>query len=164
MQILLARIDALDVLVAAPFALFAPKLPPPGVTLPPGTMLAGWRLLRELGRDGADIVFLAERFEGAIRRSGTFKMALASASCTATQARFARDRQALSRLNHPDVARMVDAGHTRDGRPFFVMDLPGGVPLYQYCADQQLGLCQRRPVRARLQRRSVRPPARADPP
>lgn len=70
-QTLLARIDALDALVAAPFALFAPKLPPPA-SLPqpqpqPGTMLAQWRLLRELGRDGEDIVFLAERDDGAAR-------------------------------------------------------------------------------------------------
>ena len=141
-QILLARIDVLDALVATPFALFAPKLPPPVVMLPPGAMLADWRLLRELGRDGEDVVVLAERIDGAARRAGAFKAALASASCVATQARFARERQVLSRLNHPDIARMVDAGRTRDGRPFFVMDLPGGVPLDQYCVSQQLSLRQ----------------------
>lgn len=94
-QILLARIDVLDVLVAAPFALFAPKLPPPAVILPPGAMLADWCLLR-------------------------------------------------------DIARMVDAGRTREGRPFFVMDLPEGVPLDQYCANQQLSLRQCAALFARI--------------
>jgi tetratricopeptide (TPR) repeat protein len=139
---LLARIDQLDEFLESPE--LSSQLPPGPVIVPhPGDTLGHWRLLREIGRDGMDVVFVAERDDGTVRQPGIFKIALVSGSCSDTLARFQRERQRLSTLKHPDIARLIDTGRTGDGRPFFVMELCEGVPLDQYCADQQLNLRQR---------------------
>ena len=149
---LLARIEVLDDFLEAPLDL--PALPIPGLPAvahpPQGSHLpqvpqldetvGDWRVLRELGRYGMDAVLLVERGDGDARQTGTLKIARAGAQFGDTVARFHRARQRLSRLDHPAIARPVDAGTTLEGRPYFVMEQGARLPIDQHCAGAGVGL------------------------
>jgi serine/threonine protein kinase len=143
---LLARIDMLDEFLEAPLEVLAQPGPGPLVAahapnLPQLDEAVGdWRVLSELGRDGMDAILLVERGDGEARQAGTLKIAQASGQSGDTLARFHRARQRLSNLNHPAIARPVDAGTTADGRPYFVMQHGVGVPIDQHCSDAKLDL------------------------
>jgi len=141
---LLARIDVLDEFIEAPLEALLPVPAQPG----PATVIAArldemvgdWRVLRDLGGDGIDAMLLAERGDGAAHQAGTLKIALAGGQYGDTLARFQRARQRLSNLDHPAIARPIDAGISTDGRPFFVMERNAGVPIGQHCAKAAQGL------------------------
>jgi serine/threonine protein kinase len=149
---LLARIEVLDDFLEAPLDLPALPIPGvPGVSLVPNKpqvphvpqldeTVGDWRVLRELGRDGTDAVLLVERGDGEERQTGTLKIARVSGQSGDTVARFHRARQRLSRLDHPAIARPIDAGTTVEGRPYFVMEQGAGLPIDQHCAVAGLGL------------------------
>ena len=74
-------------------------------------------------------------------------------------ARFEAERQALALMDHPNIAKVFDAGATEQGRPYFVMEYVQGVPITEYCDRQRLGTRERlRAVHAGLRRRAARPP------
>jgi hypothetical protein len=140
---LLARIEVLDEFLEAP--LEVPALPVPdqlvAAHVPQLDEVVGdWRVLREIGRDGTDAILLVERGDGEARQAGTMKIAQASGQSGATLAYFHRARQRLSNLDHPAIARPVDAGTTADGRPYFVMEHSAGEPIDQHCAGAKLDL------------------------
>src|SRR5207247_5145861 len=88
-----------------------------------------YRLIRVLGSGGMGAVYLAERNDGEIQQQVAIKMLHAGADRPAWQERFLRERQLLAYLNHPSVARLLDAGHTGQGQPYLVMEYVEGAPI-----------------------------------
>lgn len=96
----------------------------------PGTRCGAFQLVRLLGHGGMGAVFLAERSDGEVRQ----QVAIKFVRNMAPHERFLRERQVLASLNHPGIARLLDAGHTTGGQPYMVMEYVQGVPLDAYCA------------------------------
>src|SRR5579863_9880286 len=101
-----------------------------------------YHILRTLGEGGMGTVYLAEQREP-IRRRVALKVVKLGMDTTQVLARFANERQALAVMDHPNIARILDAGATRQGRPFFVMEYIEGVPITQYCDGQRMTIGQR---------------------
>jgi serine/threonine protein kinase/tetratricopeptide (TPR) repeat protein len=103
-----------------------------------------YRLLRELGRGGMGVVYLAERDDGQFRKRVAVKILRGSPDAEELHTRFLAERQILASLNHPNIAQLLDGGVT-DGRlPYLVMEYVDGVPITDYCDAHRLG------IRARL--------------
>ena len=102
-----------------------------------------YRLLEKLGEGGMGVVYLAEQDEP-IRRRVAVKVIKLGMDTRAVVSRFESERQALALMDHPHIARVIDAGATSDGRPFFVMEFIEGRPITEYCDTHRLS------VRARL--------------
>jgi eukaryotic-like serine/threonine-protein kinase len=114
-----------------------------GSPLPAGTRVGSWRLLELLGRGGMGEVYLAERDEGTFTQRAALKLIKRGMDSRAIVRRFVRERQILSRLEHPGIARLLDGGSTEDGRPFFVLERVEGVPIDEHCRTRELGLEER---------------------
>ena len=109
----------------------------------PGTLLAGrYVLVEALGEGGMGNVYLARQTEP-VRREVAVKVIKAGMDSRAVLARFEAERQALALMDHPHISRVLDAGATPSGRPFFVMELVRGQPITRYCDDRQLPLRDR---------------------
>ena len=108
----------------------------------PGERIAGYELLQELGEGGMGIVFKAEQTEP-VHRTVALKVIKPGIDTREVIARFNAERQALSMMDHPNIAKVLDAGSTDTGRPFFVMELVKGEPITQYCDKQRLSARQR---------------------
>lgn len=113
-----------------------------GQELPMGSLLGAWRLLRPLGTGGMGRVYLAERADGAYEQQAALKLVRLASSTEAAE-RFTRERQILARLDHPNIARLLDGGQTADGWPFLVMEYVDGERIDTWCAQQHLGLAER---------------------
>ena len=114
-------------------------------SLPAGSRVGSWTLLGLLGRGGMGEVYLAERDEGTFRQRAALKLIKPGMDSQAIVRRFVRERQILSRLEHPGIARLLDGGSAGDGRPFFVLERVEGAPITEYCRgnngrDRKLGL------------------------
>lgn len=107
-----------------------------------GDMVGCYRLVEPVGEGGFAIVYRAEQ-EQPIRRQVALKLLKPGVDSRMVTARFEAERQALAMLEHPHIARVLDAGTTPDGRPFFVMDLVEGLPVTLFCESQRLGLEER---------------------
>jgi len=101
-----------------------------------------YQILRPLGEGGMGTVYLAEQREP-IRRWVALKVVKLGMDTGEVLARFAKERQALAMMDHPNVARIFDAGATPKGRPYFVMEYIQGVPITQYCDDKRMVIGQR---------------------
>jgi len=112
-------------------------------SLQEGMVLAGYRLIRELGRGGMAVVWLAERADGVVKRQVALKMPMFILQGDVDVARFARERDALASLSHPNVARLYDAGVLPSGQPFIVLERVDGVPLTLYCDERKLDVVAR---------------------
>ena len=99
------------------------------LTEKPGTVIGRYKLLEQIGEGGMGVVYMAEQAEGMDTKQ--------------VIARFEAERQALALMDHPNIARILDAGATETGRPYFVMDLVKGVPLTEYCDKNRLPARQR---------------------
>lgn len=110
--------------------------------LPPAR-LGAWRIVRELGAGGMGRVFLAERDDGEYEQTVALKIVRGEFTSDAALARFVAERRILARLDHPNIAGLVDGGVDAHGRPWFAMRYVDGVPLPEYCATHQLPLEQR---------------------
>jgi tetratricopeptide (TPR) repeat protein len=118
------------------------SLPLP-VGLPvPGNAVGPYRLVSLIGQGGMGSVWLAERSDGEVRQKAAIKLLRADADRPSFRERFLNERQILANLSHPSIARLLDAGHTSDGRPYLVMEYIEGIPIDAYAA--------RLPVRERL--------------
>ncbi len=108
-----------------------------------GSVLAGrYKLVEEIGEGGMGAVFLAQQ-TNPVRRLVAVKVIKAGMDTRAVLARFDAERQALALMDHPNIARVLDAGTTDGGRPFFVMELVKGVPITRFCDERRLSLRQR---------------------
>ena len=111
-------------------------------TIAPGGIIGPYRLVGELGEGGFGLVFVAEQSEP-IRRRVALKVIKAGMDTRAVVARFETERQALAMMDHPNIARVLDAGTTANGRPYFVMELVSGLPITDHCQTCGLPLEER---------------------
>ncbi len=102
-------------------------------SLLPGESIDGYRLLRALGAGGFGLVFEAEQ-ERPVRRRVALKVLREELGTAQARARFGAEREALARMEHPGIARVLDAGVTSAGRPYFALELIAGEPLSAWCA------------------------------
>ena len=100
-------------------------------TRPADPFCGPYRLVRPLGSGGMGAVYLAERSDGELQQTVAIKMLRAGAESAEWQQRFHRERQLLAYLNHPYIARLLDAGRTAHGRPYLVMEYVDGKPIDQ---------------------------------
>jgi tetratricopeptide (TPR) repeat protein len=133
-----------------------PPAPSPVVTVdkPPagtgaGALIGPYKLLEQLGEGGMGTVWMAQQTEP-VKRLVAVKLIKAGMDSAQVIARFEAERQALALMDHPNIARVLDAGTTpggpdgvRSGRPYFVMDLVKGVPITRYCDEHRLTPRQR---------------------
>jgi serine/threonine protein kinase/tetratricopeptide (TPR) repeat protein len=103
----------------------------------PGTRIGRYHLLEQIGEGGFGIVYLAEQHEP-VRRRVALKIIKFGMDTRAVITRFEAERQALARMEHPNIATVLDGGATATGRPYFVMELVRGVPITEFCDQQQL--------------------------
>ena len=105
----------------------------------PGARIGRYKLLQRIGEGGFGVVFMAEQVEPVVRRVA-LKIIKAGMDTRQVIARFEAERQALAMMDHPNIARVLDAGETDHGRPYFVMELVRGDPVTHYCDQEQLSL------------------------
>jgi eukaryotic-like serine/threonine-protein kinase len=172
-QMLRQRVEAL--LDAHGRAVSFLESPPPGIDATidrpiaeaPGTVIGPYKLLQQIGEGGMGVVFMAEQTEP-IQRTVALKIIKPGMDSRQVIARFDAERQAVAMMDHPNIARVLDAGTTDSpplppgegrgegaltsdlrsltsaaGRPYFVMDLVKGVPITEYCDQQHLAVRQR---------------------
>jgi len=109
---------------------------------PIGSRVGRYQLLQKLGEGGCGAVFLAEQAEP-VRRQVALKVIKLGMDTRNVIARFEAERQALAMMDHPNIARVLDAGATETGRPFFVMELVRGTRITKYCDENRLDTVQR---------------------
>jgi serine/threonine protein kinase len=108
----------------------------------PGTTIGRYRLIEPIGEGGMGEVWMAEQSEP-VRRTVALKLIKTGMGSGQVLVRLEAERQALALMDHPNIAKVLDAGTTPDGRPFFVMDLVRGVPITRYCDENRLTPRQR---------------------
>jgi serine/threonine protein kinase len=113
----------------------------PGLELP-GTVIGPYKLLAQIGEGGMGLVFMAEQTRP-VRRRVALKVLKPGMDTRQVVARFEAERQALALMDHPNIARIHDAGTTSSGRPYFVMELVRGVPITEFCDQRRLTTRQR---------------------
>lgn len=111
-------------------------------TITEGTTVGRYKLLEKIGEGGFGVVFMAEQREP-IHRRVALKIIKEGMYSKQIIARFEAERQALARMDHTNIARVLDAGAAENGRPFFVMELVRGVPITEYCDEQSLSTEER---------------------
>jgi serine/threonine protein kinase len=97
-----------------------------------------YRQIRILGTGGMETVYLAERIDGEIQTKVAVKLLRADSERPGWRVRFLKERQLLAFLNHSSIPRLIDAGHTDDGRPYLVMEYVDGVPIDVYTVKMDL--------------------------
>ena len=126
-----------------------PAVPTPGRSLTPtapsekpGDRIGRYKLMEQIGEGGCGIVYVAEQ-EEPVRRRVALKVIKLGMDTKQVIARFEAERQALALMDHPNIARVLDAGATDNGRPFFVMELVRGIKITDYCDESKLATKER---------------------
>jgi non-specific serine/threonine protein kinase/serine/threonine-protein kinase len=112
------------------------------VTEAPGTVIGPYKLLERIGEGGMGEVWMAEQREP-IQRKVALKIIKAGMDTRSVVARFEAERQALALMDHPNIAKVHDAGAMDSGRPYFVMELVKGTPITRHCDEHRLTLRER---------------------
>ena len=102
-----------------------------------GTRISHYKLLQKVGEGGCGVVYMAEQ-EQPVRRRVALKVIKLGMDTKQVVARFEAERQALAMMDHPNIAKVLDAGTTEKGRPFFVMELVRGIRITEYCDQNHL--------------------------
>ena len=126
--------------VAAPAASTPPAEAP--LREGPGTQIGSYKLLQQIGEGGFGAVFLAEQREP-VARKVALKIIKLGMDTRQVVARFEQERQALALMDHPNIAKVLDAGATDTGRPYFVMELCKGLSIVEYCDKNKLTIDER---------------------
>jgi serine/threonine protein kinase len=108
----------------------------------PGTTIGKYKLLEQIGEGGMAVVYMAEQ-EKPLRRRVALKIIKLGMDTRQIIARFEAERQALAVMDHPNIAKVFDAGTTQTGRPYFVMELVRGVSISEYCDKNKLDTKER---------------------
>jgi serine/threonine protein kinase/Flp pilus assembly protein TadD len=128
---------------ACPPVRTAPYAPSPGeaalaqLSEGPGTLIGPYKLLERIGEGGMGAVYVAEQTQP-VRRRVAVKVIKPGMDSKEVVARFEAERQALALMDHPHIAKVLDAGATQAGRPYFVMELVRGLPITAYCDQARL--------------------------
>jgi serine/threonine protein kinase/tetratricopeptide (TPR) repeat protein len=150
-----SRVDALlaadreagDFLAAPLIRPSAPGLeaadPSPAAAAAVGQRIGPYRVLRELGRGGMGAVYLAERADGQFEQRVALKLIRRGMASDEILRRFLRERQILARLQHSNIARLLDGGLTADGQPWFAMEHVEGVAIKRYADERRLTIDER---------------------
>ncbi|HSQ56054.1 MAG TPA: protein kinase, partial [Gemmata sp.] len=110
---------------------------------PPQSNIVGpYKLLEAIGEGGMGEVWVADQLEP-IKRRVALKLIKPGMDSRAVLARFEAERQALALMDHPNIAKVLDAGTTEDGRPYFVMELVKGTPITKFCDERKLSTRER---------------------
>ena len=112
------------------------------ITERPGIQIGPYKLLEQIGTGGMGAVYVAEQKEP-VRRKVALKVIKPGMDTHQVVARFEAERQALAMMNHPNIAKVLDAGATDAGRPYFVMELVKGAPITEFCDQQKLDTRER---------------------
>lgn len=115
----------------------------PSTELIPGARIGTWSLVRELGRGGMGTVWEAVRVEGDFSQRAALKLVRDAIDSPSLRQRFRRERRLLARLQHRNIATLLDGGITADGRPWFAMELVDGEPITRWCDARRLTIHQR---------------------
>jgi WD40 repeat protein len=107
------------------------------VTEKVGTVIDRYKLLQKIGEGGMGVVYMAEQTRP-VTRKVALKIIKLGMDTKQVVARFEAERQALAMMDHPNIAKVLDAGSTETGRPYFVMELVKGVPITEYCDKNKL--------------------------
>lgn len=105
-------------------------------------LVDGYRLMEQIGEGGFGIVFVAQQ-DRPVRRKVALKIVKKGMGSKEILARFEAERQALAMMDHPNIARVFDAGVHSDGRPYFVMELVRGIPITEFCDKAKLSIEKR---------------------
>jgi serine/threonine protein kinase/Flp pilus assembly protein TadD len=108
----------------------------------PGDVIGRYKLREKLGEGGCGVVYVAEQTEP-VRRRVALKIIKLGMDTRSVIARFEAERQALALMDHPNIAKVLDAGATETGRPYFVMELVRGIKITDYCDQNHLDTPQR---------------------
>ena len=127
-----------------------PAIAPPGKTVvlstplteKPGDRIGRYKLREKIGEGGCGVVYVAEQ-EEPVRRRVALKVIKLGMDTKAVIARFEAERQALAMMDHPNIAKVLDAGTTETGRPYFVMELVRGIRITDYCDQNKLSTPER---------------------
>jgi serine/threonine protein kinase/Tfp pilus assembly protein PilF len=136
LAVLLQAFDKAGSLLENPVVSIGPTNDEP-ISERPGTVIGPYKLLEQVSEGGFGMVFMAEQQEP-IRRKVALKVLKPGMDSKQVIARFEVERQALALMDHPNIAKVLDAGQSAHGRPYFVMDLVKGVPITEYCDQGQL--------------------------
>jgi serine/threonine protein kinase len=107
-----------------------------------GDRLGRYKLLQQIGEGGCGVVYMAEQ-EEPVRRRVALKVIKLGMDTKSVIARFEAERQALALMDHPNIAKVLDAGATKTGRPYFVMELVRGIKITDYCDENNLSTKKR---------------------
>jgi eukaryotic-like serine/threonine-protein kinase len=108
-----------------------------------GRRLGNYEILREIGRGGMGTVYLARRSDGLFEQQVAIKVVTPESAGHEVIERFEQERAILASLQHPNIARLYDAGSTEEGWPYFVMEYVEGKPIDQWCDDRKLNISER---------------------
>src|SRR5216117_1513728 len=103
----------------------------------PGTVIGQYKLLEQIGEGGFGVVFMAEQTQP-VRRKVALKVLKPGMDTRQVIARFEAERQALALMDHPNIAKVLDADETPTGRPYFVMELVRGIAITDYCNQSRM--------------------------
>jgi serine/threonine protein kinase len=112
------------------------------LTEKPGDRIGRYKLLQQIGEGGCGVVYMAEQ-EEPVRRRVALKVIKLGMDTKSVIARFEAERQALAMMDHPNIAKVLDAGATDQGRPYFVMELVRGIKITDYCDQNKLATADR---------------------
>ncbi|MFT3789155.1 MAG: DUF3365 domain-containing protein [Tepidisphaeraceae bacterium] len=119
-----------------------PRFDAPGMDPIVGTTIGPYKILQEIGEGGFGFVYMAQQ-TAPIKRKVAIKLVKPGMDTRQVIGRFEAERQALAMMDHPNIAKVLDAGATPTGRPYFVMELVKGVPITEYCDANNLTTTQR---------------------
>ena len=142
-QLLVASEQADGFFETAPVEAMAEVLDGASASSMAGSSVGPYQILRELGRGGMGVVWLAERADDQYHQKAAIKLLWPGLNNAEVIRRFRRERQILANLHHPNIAQLYDGGTTEDGRPYFVMEYVAGVPITEHCNAHRLPISER---------------------
>ena len=112
-------------------------------SIPAPNRIGQFRIVKEIGRGGMSVVYLAEREAGDFDQRVAIKLIKPGSDSEEVLRRFEQERRILASLSHPSIARLFDGGATDDGRPYFTMELVAGLPIVDFCRERGLDIKER---------------------